>query len=110
MRKTGQRIDDFRREIPNEDPAVARLMNICMALTLELTVVRERLDTVERLAEKAKVIAQSDIESYQPDETAEAARGAIRKRIMARVFRALKLDAERGVQALAEQLGEGEAV
>jgi hypothetical protein len=78
-------------------------MKICMALTSELTVVRERLDTIERLADKAKLIAQSDIENYQPDAEATAARDAIRRRIMRRVFRALKLDAERGVSTLAEK-------
>jgi hypothetical protein len=99
-----QRIEDFRRDIPNENPETARLMKICMALTAELTVVRERLDTVERLADKAGLIAQSDIETYAPDPQAAAARDDIRRRIMKRVFRALKLDAERGVATLADKI------
>jgi hypothetical protein len=98
-----QEIEDFRRDIPHENPETARLMKICMALTSELAVVRERLDTVERLADKAKLIAQCDIEAYEPDPEATAARDAIRRRIMKRVFRALRLDAEQGVATLAEK-------
>jgi hypothetical protein len=107
MKLDTQPIEDFRRDIPNENPETARLMKICMALTSELTVVRERLDTVERLADKAGLIAQSAIESYEPDPDAAVARDAIRKRIMKRVFRALKLDAERGVSTLVGKMAAG---
>jgi hypothetical protein len=88
-------IANWRRPIPGEDPAIARLTAMVAALTSELTVARERLDTVERLAEQAGVFTQAQIETYEPTPEANAARDALRRRQMAKVFRPLRDDAER---------------
>ncbi len=59
-------------------------------LTGQLAVARERLDTLERLIDKAGVVEQSDIEAFDPDDEASAERRSIRSRLIARVFRPLR--------------------
>ena len=49
-------------------PKSIRLWGIVMALAGEVSVLRERLDTVERLAAANGLFAQHDIEAYHPDE------------------------------------------
>lgn len=95
---------NWRRPIPGEDPAIARLMAMVAALTSELTIVRERLDTVERLAEQAGVFTQDQVEAYAPTPDASAARDALRQRQIAKVFRPLKDDAEREAAAAAGEV------
>jgi hypothetical protein len=87
-----------RREVPGIDPAVARLSEMLVAVLSELTVTRERLDTVERLIERHGVFKQSEIESFQPDAEAEAARTGIRKRQIQKAMRPLLDDTERDVK------------
>ncbi len=79
-----------RREIPNLSPVEDRLLAMIAALTSELTIVRERLDTLERIAESAGLFGQDAIESYTPDPEAGAARDAMRQRTIAKVFRPLR--------------------
>jgi len=49
-----------------DDPAVERVLNITMAVSMELAVARERVDTLERLLESKGVLTREDIESYVP--------------------------------------------
>ncbi len=84
-----------RHAIPGEDPQVARLSEMLVALLSELTVVSERLDTVERLLERASVMGRSDIEAFEPDIAAQGERDAKRKRMVQKVFRPLRDAAER---------------
>jgi len=50
-----------------EDPAVERILNITMAVSGELAVARERIDTLERLLEAKGILTRAEIESYVPD-------------------------------------------
>jgi hypothetical protein len=68
----GRRPDYF------EDPAIDRLLSLAMALTAEVSVLRERLDTVERLLEVKGGLNRADIESYMPDARAGEERGDTR--------------------------------
>ncbi len=72
-------------EAPVVDALVATILN----LTGELSVVKERLDTVERLLEAKGTLPRSDIESFSADPTAAAERAAARmdllKTVMARL-------------------------
>jgi hypothetical protein len=43
-----------------------RVMNIAMAIAAELAVVRERIDTIERLLEAKGILQQSEIEAMPP--------------------------------------------
>lgn len=84
-----------RAPVAHQNPVEDRLLAMVSALAGELSVARERLDTVERLAEAGGSLRRDDIETYTPDEPASLARTATRKRLIARVFRPLRDDAER---------------
>jgi hypothetical protein len=84
-----------------EDPATDRLLSIVMALAGEVSVMRERLDTVERLLEAKGSITRADIEAYVPDKAAGAERGLLIKAYIARIMRGVQQDME-ALDALAE--------
>ena len=49
-----------------DDPAVERVLNITMAIGMELAVARERVDTLERLLEEKGILSRDEISSYTP--------------------------------------------
>lgn len=77
-----------------QDPDVERLMTIVMALAQEVAVVRERLDTVERLLDAKGTVTREAIETFAPDTAAAAARGAWTQEYLARILRVLQQDRE----------------
>jgi len=78
-----------------DDPQVERLMNITMSIAGELAVTRERLDTIERLLEKADVFNQADVDSYTPDtKEVEAERQIKQQEYVARILRILQQERE----------------
>lgn len=79
------------------DPAVERVLSITMAIAGELSVARERLDTLEKLLIARGVLSETDIDSFVPDEAAQTARNEWGRAYIARVLRILDQD----VQALA---------
>lgn len=53
-----------------------RVLNIAMAIAAEVAVVRERMDTIERLLESKGLLLQKEIEEFVPtDEQAEERQG-----------------------------------
>ena len=56
-------------------------------LATEVSVVYDRLDTVERLLDAKGTISRADVEAYRPNETIEAERMARRDAYLKRVFR-----------------------
>ena len=70
-----------------DDLATDRLMSIVMALVAEVSVTRQRLDTVERLLEKAGGLDRAAIEAYVPDREAGYERGVETKAYIARIMR-----------------------
>ena len=82
-----------------DDPAIDRTLSIVMAIAGEVAVLRERLDTVERLLDAKGTINRADIESYIPDRAAGAERGLLHKEYIARILRGVQQDME----ALAEK-------
>jgi hypothetical protein len=77
-----------------EDPAIDRALSILMALVGEVSVLRERLDTVERLLETKGSISRADIEAYEPDRVAGHERGMQTREYIARVIRGVQQDME----------------
>jgi len=77
-----------------EDPAVDRLLSIAMALAGEVCVLRERLDTVERLLEAGGTLRREDVETYAPDRDAAFERGAQTRATIARILRGVQQDME----------------
>lgn len=96
-----------------DDPAVDRVLSIAMAVAGEVAVLRERLDTVERLLEAKGTLTRADIEAYQPDRQAGRERGLLHKAFIARVLRGVQQDAEAiaeappSVDAVIDALREG---
>lgn len=73
-----------------DDPASDRTLSIVMALVAELSVLRQRLDTVERLLEASGGPSRDAIEAYQPDADAAYERGVATKAYIARVMRGVQ--------------------
>lgn len=78
----------------HDDPAVDKLLSMLMGLTGEVSVLRDRLDTVERLAAERKLFTQDEIENYQPDEDALRARAARREALLNEVTRIIQAELE----------------
>jgi hypothetical protein len=76
------------------DPAQDRLLSIVMALVGEVGVLRERLDTVERLLTQKNTLSQSEIDLYTPDRDAQYDRGLLQREFIARVLRSVQQDME----------------
>lgn len=73
----------------HDDPSVDRLFAMVAALTAELCVLRDRLDTHERLAEAGKIATQANIDDYMPDDDAAAARQERRMKTLQAVYRVI---------------------
>lgn len=71
-----------------------RLMTIVMALAQEVAVMRERMDTIERLLENNDVIARADIEKFKPTKAQAQERGAWTQEFLARILRTLQQEQE----------------
>lgn len=70
-----------------QNPETERVMNIALAIATELAVVRERMDTLERLLEKNGLLNRADIEAFVPAEEEAAERQLWHARYAARILR-----------------------
>jgi hypothetical protein len=78
-----------------EDPAIDQLFAIVTALTGELSVLYDRLDTLERVLVEARTLSDESLEAYvAPAEIAEA-RVIRRDQLLRRVFAVLEAYADR---------------
>ncbi|MEX6724952.1 hypothetical protein [Parapedomonas caeni] len=102
-----------RRPMINGDIALEQLTSILMAVTAEVSVLRERLDTVERLLEAKGSITRADIEAYAPDDAAGRERGLMTRAYIARVMRGMQQTMEAmdsfdpPIDDIAEELSRG---
>ena len=76
------------------DPQIDTVMGIVMALAGEVSVLRERLDSVERLAAAKGLFTQDDIEAYRPDDAVMAERERWRAEYIERVLRVVHQELE----------------
>jgi len=76
----------------------------------ELTITRERLDTVERLLESVSVLRQSDIEAFDPQGQVAAEREQLRKRQIGKVLRPFPLDIEKSPAKVRQKVSGVDAV
>tara|TARA_B100000686_G_scaffold327100_1_gene385667 strand:- start:330 stop:689 length:360 start_codon:yes stop_codon:yes gene_type:complete len=63
-----------------------QLVSMVMALAGEVSVLRERLDTVERIAAEKDVLSSADIDAYEPDADTLAQRDKWRADYLDRVL------------------------
>ncbi len=76
------------------DPATDKLLSMVLALTQELSVARDRIDTLERLLDRAGVLSARTVDDYLPNPEEAAARAALRAGMIRRVFRAAETEAQ----------------
>lgn len=76
------------------DPQVDKVLAITMALAGEVSVLRERLDTMERLLEAKGQISRRDLETYRPDEHAAEEREHWRAEYLDRILRVVREEQE----------------
>lgn len=84
-----------RRPYFFDDPNIDKLLAMIMALTGEVSVIRERLDTHERLAEKKQAPTSKNIEAYKPSEFVDQWRVQWRAEYIARILRIVTDELER---------------
>jgi hypothetical protein len=78
-----------------DDPAIDQLFAVVTALTGEISVLYDRLDTLERVLGAARVLSPESIESHVPDARAAAVRAERRDELLRRVFAVLEVCAAR---------------
>jgi hypothetical protein len=91
-----------------------RVMNIAMAIAAEVAVVRERMDTIERILEAKGIISQSEIEAFVPNDEQAEERQLWHARYSARILRIVQqeLDAiahpenNKPMQQIADEINE----
>ena len=93
--KRRQRVAKGRRPFFLDAPDSDKLLAMIVALVGEVSVVKERLDTHERLAAQGKVATPEEIENYAPDEAVEDEREAWRAGMLERVFRIISATREK---------------
>jgi hypothetical protein len=79
----------------HDDRAIDQLMAMVVAMTAEISILRERLDTHERLAAAKGVFTPPEVDEFLPGPDAMKERSAQRTRLMRKVFRVLKEDLAR---------------
>ncbi|OUW81010.1 MAG: hypothetical protein CBD74_08940 [Saprospirales bacterium TMED214] len=76
------------------DEDVETVLAITLAVSQELVVARQRVDTLERLLESKGILSRDEIETYAPDKQATDERGLWTQEYIARVLRILQQRAE----------------
>lgn len=79
---------DARGKRPDfyDTPGMDQAMSMILVLASELNVMRDRLDTVERIAAHKGLMLEDEIESYEPPETVRQAREARRQDFLDRLY------------------------
>jgi hypothetical protein len=81
------RVSKGKRPRYFDDPAIDQVMTFLLELMAEVSSLRERVDTIERLLDEKGAISRADIEAYRPDAAGEAERSAWAQAFIRRVMR-----------------------
>ena len=73
-----------------QDPAIDKLLSMVMTLMQELSVTRDRLDTLERLIEQDGGVKQAAIDGYDIPDDVMAIRSQARSAYIARVLKCVQ--------------------
>ena len=76
------------------DSDVDKLLTMVMALAGELSVTRDRLDTVERIAASKNLFSEEDIETFELDSDALEARAARHQTLFREITRVISSEIE----------------
>lgn len=77
-----------------DDPSVDKVVAMVMGLAGETAVMRDRLDTLERLLEQKGLVKRSEIELYDPSPGVMAERAAWRETFLSEVLRIVEIELE----------------
>jgi hypothetical protein len=80
-----------------DDANIDRLLTMIMNMAEEISVLRDRLDTHERVAAAKGAYAPADIEAYEPPDEVRAQREAWRNTFLDRLMKTLEQDYDRGL-------------
>ena len=78
-----------RRMAPGPDPRVDTLLGMIMALTSEVSVLRERLEAHESLSGQGQPMDHDSVDDYEPTPADEERRQRQRQRLLEKVCRPL---------------------
>ncbi len=86
------RVAKGKKPIYLDERSIDNLMAMIMTLTQEISVLRDRLDTIEKLLANKKSITLEDIETFEPDDDLIKERKDRRQMLLKRVL--LPIDKE----------------
>ncbi|MDG2242170.1 MAG: hypothetical protein P8L66_01625 [Rhodospirillaceae bacterium] len=90
-RKPRQKTAKGRRPFFLDSADSDKLLAMITALVGEVSILKDRVDTHERLAVVGKVATPEEIEAYEPDEPVEDEREAARVAMLDRVYRIISV-------------------
>ena len=77
-----------------DNPDVEKVLAVTMAVAQELAVLRERVDTIERVLEEKGTLTRDDIECFGPTDAALDERGRWHQEYLARILRIYQQEIE----------------
>ena len=83
-----------RRPQFNDDLAMDNAHGMIMALATELAALHDRVDSMERIAERKGVMLSEEIDNFEPDEATLVARENWRRALLKRMFYVLREQAD----------------
>jgi len=81
-----------------EQPAIEAMYGMLVVMLEEICVLRDRIDTCERLGAQGIPVTPDSVEAYQPDADVDAQREARRRQTIDRVMRPVKALQQASVQ------------
>ena len=89
------RVAKGKKPIYLDERSIDNLMAMIMTLTQEISVLRDRLDTIEKLLVNKKSITLEDIETFEPDDDLIKERKDRRQMLLKRVLRPIDKELEK---------------
>jgi hypothetical protein len=83
-----------RRPQFNDDLAMDNTHGMIMALAAELAVLHDRVDSMERVAERKGILLSEEVDDFVPDDDALIAREDWRRALLKRMFYVLREQAD----------------
>ena len=90
-----RRVAKGRRPRFARDPETDKLLSMVMNLAAEVAVLRERLDTIERVAEARGLFTQAEIEAFKADDAVDQARERLRAEFLDRLLWIMREELDR---------------
>lgn len=84
-----------------DDPAIDKVLSITLALAGEVAVLRDRIDTIERLSEAGRAISPEAVDTFEPGPEIRAMRDQWRDGFLDVVLRSVHQEME-GLERKAE--------